>query len=283
MYDLIKIRPYEIIQSCFDLQKQECYMVQPAVFRIQGGRAEKGEDRSLTGRLSLDFPVTRFQGEKSVVLSTLTWSGGSSLFLGLAYTVTGAVTWLASFSMMAIHLMLAKRKMFFPNYKVKLWKEEQKARKWTVKWQSQRPLMRLEVTGIFQGGLHWGARFNPRWINASFRVAKRRRERHTVYSKMSLREINHPWALNLVSDIYLKPLCLRAGECLGEDHHQTRVSRLSLQDQVSPFKHHPGSDPSLYWNYYKLPYNNHWALNRAITMILKTDLVGVLCFLWSQS
>ncbi|CAK6441596.1 unnamed protein product [Pipistrellus nathusii] len=70
--------------------------------------------------IAYNFPVTRFQGEKSVVLSTLTWSGGSSLFLGLVYTVTGAVTWLASFSMMAIHLMLAKRKMFFPNYKVKL-------------------------------------------------------------------------------------------------------------------------------------------------------------------
>ncbi|KAF5923907.1 hypothetical protein HPG69_010336 [Diceros bicornis minor] len=57
--------------------------------------------------------VTRFRGEKSVVLSTLTWSGGRSLFLGLAYTVTGAVTWLATFSMMAAHLMLKERKMFF--------------------------------------------------------------------------------------------------------------------------------------------------------------------------
>uniref|UniRef100_A0A8C3X2H1 Cell cycle control protein n=1 Tax=Catagonus wagneri TaxID=51154 RepID=A0A8C3X2H1_9CETA len=63
--------------------------------------------------LFLDFPVSRFQGEKSVVLSTLTWSGGSSLFLGLAYVVTGAVTWLAFFSMMAIHLRLKERKVFF--------------------------------------------------------------------------------------------------------------------------------------------------------------------------
>nr|XP_055171875.1 cell cycle control protein 50C-like [Nyctereutes procyonoides] len=63
--------------------------------------------------ITYNFPVTRFKGEKSVVLSTLTWSGGSSLFLGLAYTVTGAVTWLASFSMMAIHLMLKKKKMLF--------------------------------------------------------------------------------------------------------------------------------------------------------------------------
>lgn len=120
MYFLIKIRPYEIIQPCFYLQKQQFSVVQPGVFRARGGRAETCRDRSLTDILSLDFPVTRFQGEKSVVLSTLTWSGGSSLFLGLVYTVTGAVTWLASFSMMAIHLMLAKRKMFFPNYKVKL-------------------------------------------------------------------------------------------------------------------------------------------------------------------
>ncbi|KAB1283836.1 Cell cycle control protein 50C [Camelus dromedarius] len=63
--------------------------------------------------LFLDFPVTKFQGEKSVVLSTLTWSGGSSLFLGLAYTVTGALTWLAFFAMMAIHLRLKERKTLF--------------------------------------------------------------------------------------------------------------------------------------------------------------------------
>ncbi|KAM5275972.1 cell cycle control protein 50C-like [Hipposideros larvatus] len=64
--------------------------------------------------ITYNFPVTRFRGEKSVVLSTLTWSGGSSLFLGLTYTVTGAMTWLASFSMMAIHLMLKGKKMVLP-------------------------------------------------------------------------------------------------------------------------------------------------------------------------
>ncbi|XP_029796542.1 cell cycle control protein 50C-like isoform X3 [Suricata suricatta] len=63
--------------------------------------------------ISYNFPVTRFKGEKSVVLSTTTWSGGSSLFLGLAYTVTGAVTWLAAFSMTAIHLMLKDRTKLF--------------------------------------------------------------------------------------------------------------------------------------------------------------------------
>uniref|UniRef100_A0A2K5QCL3 Cell cycle control protein n=1 Tax=Cebus imitator TaxID=2715852 RepID=A0A2K5QCL3_CEBIM len=60
-----------------------------------------------------NFPVTRFQGEKSVVLSTLTWSGGNSLFLGLAYTVTGAVACLASFTMMAIHMMLKNKKISY--------------------------------------------------------------------------------------------------------------------------------------------------------------------------
>lgn len=95
-------------------------MVRPNMFRIHSERAEKCEDRSLTELLSLDFPVTRFQGEKSVVLSTLTWCGGSSLFLGVAYTVTGALTWLASSSMMAIHLMQKKGKTLFPHYKVKL-------------------------------------------------------------------------------------------------------------------------------------------------------------------
>ncbi|OWK00595.1 TMEM30C [Cervus elaphus hippelaphus] len=68
---------------------------------------------NFTEGLPADFPVSRFQGQKALVLSTLTWSGGSSLFLGLAYLVTGAVTLLAFFSMMAVHLKLKERKTFF--------------------------------------------------------------------------------------------------------------------------------------------------------------------------
>uniref|UniRef100_A0A8D2D802 Cell cycle control protein n=1 Tax=Sciurus vulgaris TaxID=55149 RepID=A0A8D2D802_SCIVU len=63
--------------------------------------------------ISYNFPVTRIKGEKSVVLSTLTWSGGSSLFLGLAYTVTGAFLWLASFALMAIHMTMKKKKLSY--------------------------------------------------------------------------------------------------------------------------------------------------------------------------
>ncbi|XP_040836516.1 cell cycle control protein 50C-like isoform X2 [Ochotona curzoniae] len=60
--------------------------------------------------IEYNFPVTKFQGEKSVVLSTLTWCGGSGLFLGLAYTITGTMAWLSSFVMIAIHYMLRKRR-----------------------------------------------------------------------------------------------------------------------------------------------------------------------------
>ncbi|XP_044525137.1 cell cycle control protein 50C-like [Gracilinanus agilis] len=59
--------------------------------------------------ISYNFPVTKFRGEKGVVLSTVTWSGGGSLFLGVAYLTTGAVTWLAAFSMTAVHLKMKKR------------------------------------------------------------------------------------------------------------------------------------------------------------------------------
>ncbi|OBS82167.1 hypothetical protein A6R68_23844, partial [Neotoma lepida] len=58
--------------------------------------------------------VTVFHGEKSVVLCTLTWIGGGGLFLGLTYTVTGALTLLASFAILAIHLMLKRSKKIFP-------------------------------------------------------------------------------------------------------------------------------------------------------------------------
>lgn len=63
--------------------------------------------------ISYNFPVTMFQGEKSVILSTLTWFGGGGLFLGLTYTVTGALTLLASFAILAVHLKLKRNKLSF--------------------------------------------------------------------------------------------------------------------------------------------------------------------------
>ncbi|XP_026258225.2 cell cycle control protein 50C-like [Urocitellus parryii] len=61
--------------------------------------------------ISYNFPVTKFQGEKSVILSTLTWNGGSSIFLGLAYTVTGVFLWMSSFALMAIQGKMRKKKL----------------------------------------------------------------------------------------------------------------------------------------------------------------------------
>ncbi|XP_038622263.1 cell cycle control protein 50C-like isoform X1 [Tachyglossus aculeatus] len=63
--------------------------------------------------ISYNFPVTRFKGEKGVLLSTVTWSGGSNIFLGVAYITTGAATLLAGSTMLAIHLKLKKRKTHY--------------------------------------------------------------------------------------------------------------------------------------------------------------------------
>ncbi|XP_061484226.1 cell cycle control protein 50C-like isoform X3 [Rhineura floridana] len=60
-------------------------------------------------QISYNFPVTKFKGEKQVVFSTVTWSGGRNPFLGIAYTVTGAVTLLASCIITVIHLKFEKK------------------------------------------------------------------------------------------------------------------------------------------------------------------------------
>ncbi|XP_015266100.1 PREDICTED: cell cycle control protein 50C-like [Gekko japonicus] len=59
--------------------------------------------------ISYNFPVTNFDGRKHVVLSTVTWSGGRNLFLGIAYIVTGAVTLLAGCVITAIYLKYRKK------------------------------------------------------------------------------------------------------------------------------------------------------------------------------
>ncbi|XP_039770388.1 cell cycle control protein 50C-like isoform X2 [Ornithorhynchus anatinus] len=63
--------------------------------------------------ISYNFPVTRFKGEKGVLLSTVTWSGGSNIFLGVAYITTGAATLLAGSTMLAIHLKLKEKKTYY--------------------------------------------------------------------------------------------------------------------------------------------------------------------------
>ncbi|XP_053312911.1 cell cycle control protein 50C-like [Spea bombifrons] len=64
--------------------------------------------------IEYNFPVSKFFGKKHVILTTLSWCGGSNMFLGIAYTVTGSVIILAAFVMLAVHLKKREpRKSFF--------------------------------------------------------------------------------------------------------------------------------------------------------------------------
>ncbi|XP_018423839.1 PREDICTED: cell cycle control protein 50C-like [Nanorana parkeri] len=65
--------------------------------------------------IDYNFPVSKFGGRKHAILSTLSWCGGSNVFLGYAYTVTGAVIILTAFVMLALHLKKTpkKKKPFF--------------------------------------------------------------------------------------------------------------------------------------------------------------------------
>ncbi|XP_062982962.1 cell cycle control protein 50C-like [Elgaria multicarinata webbii] len=62
-------------------------------------------------QISYNFPVSKFSGGKKVIFSTVGWSGGRNPFLGIAYTVTGAVILLAGCVITAVHLKFGKRKI----------------------------------------------------------------------------------------------------------------------------------------------------------------------------
>jgi hypothetical protein len=61
------------------------------LFRIIDQKIPKG-----TYRLSVtdNFPVERFDGKKYLVLSNVKWTGGKNTFLGVAYIVVGAISFL---------------------------------------------------------------------------------------------------------------------------------------------------------------------------------------------
>ncbi|CAJ0916624.1 unnamed protein product, partial [Ranitomeya imitator] len=59
--------------------------------------------------IDYNFPVSMFGGKKHVILSTLSWCGGNNMFLGIAYTVTGAAIVLTAFVMLGVHLKKRKK------------------------------------------------------------------------------------------------------------------------------------------------------------------------------
>lgn len=56
-----------------------------------------------------DFPVQAFQGRKEVVLTTLTWFGGPTHFLSIAYLVTGSVVLLMAVALTVIWRKFGKK------------------------------------------------------------------------------------------------------------------------------------------------------------------------------
>jgi hypothetical protein len=51
-----------------------------------------------------DYPVDAFNGRKSFIISTTTWSGGHNNFLGIAYIVIGSICVVLGFVFTVIHI-----------------------------------------------------------------------------------------------------------------------------------------------------------------------------------
>ncbi len=56
----------------------------------------------------LAYPVTDFNGGKSVILAEVSWLGGRNLFLGAAYIIVGALLIVIGIALLIVHLTCSK-------------------------------------------------------------------------------------------------------------------------------------------------------------------------------
>ncbi|XP_031561350.1 cell cycle control protein 50A-like isoform X2 [Actinia tenebrosa] len=60
-------------------------------------------------KINYNYPVTRFDGEKRVIISTTSWIGGKNPFLGVAYITVGVLCIVLGICFLIIHIKFGKR------------------------------------------------------------------------------------------------------------------------------------------------------------------------------